>query len=207
MKKLCAVCGVLVALGVALSAQQVTFEVVNQTGVTLVFLYVSPEDATSWGLDRLGDSVLAPGGSITLTLRGAAAYDLRAIDENEQEIVVWGWRPTADQRLTLRPDSAGTGAAALASVGWLDIVNDTNYEIAEIYVVPRGRSTDAAESLLEDARLRVAERYRLRVAADELSSLIVDVVLVDVDGDRYVRKGVDLETATELRFTLSDIDL
>ncbi len=205
MKKLLVITGVLVGLSLVASAQQTTLEVVNETDATLYFLYISPEDATSWGLDWLGDRVLPTGDSIVLTVRSASGYDVRAIDENEREVVLWGWQPNGAQLLRLRMDSSEQPATDRASIDWLEVVNDTNYEIVGMYVTEPGGWSESANNLLGDSRLRVAERYRVRLAPEALPSLVVDVVLVDVDGDRYLRRQIDLETVTELRFTLSDL--
>lgn len=67
-----------------------TFTITNGTNYTIVYLYMSPTSQSTWGPDQLGSNVLSPGGSFTLTGIGCDAYDIRLVDEDEDECVVNG---------------------------------------------------------------------------------------------------------------------
>jgi hypothetical protein len=57
-----------------------SLEITNNTGGwDLMTVYVSPYGASGWGEDRLGDSTLTEGESVTLQLT-AGIYSIRAID-------------------------------------------------------------------------------------------------------------------------------
>jgi hypothetical protein len=77
------------ALAAPASAQDVTYELVNGTGLTLVYVYTSPVDVTSWGADVLGAEVLGPGEAGTVLIADGSAqcdYDLRFVFDDGQEL-------------------------------------------------------------------------------------------------------------------------
>ena len=206
----------LIAVVVAVSGQTAGFSVVNRTGATIYYLYASPSSADSWGEDLLGNSVLPEGGIARVRLRSAgASYDIRAVDANENEYIVWAWSPGDSRRVVLTTEafvgSRATAASAAASadaISWLTIVNDTNYDVAEVHVAPAGSSGwEAGEQILEDGELiHFGEDYRVDVDTDRYATYVYDVMLVDVDGDRYVKWDVNLELTTELVYTLDDLE-
>ena len=50
------------------SAQALTFDVVNNTGVTLVDVYVTPAETSHWGNDILPNNLFENGSTITVTI-------------------------------------------------------------------------------------------------------------------------------------------
>lgn len=50
------------------SAQALTFDVVNNTGVTLVDVYVTPAETNHWGKDILPNDLFENGSTITVTI-------------------------------------------------------------------------------------------------------------------------------------------
>ena len=63
-------------------AQQVNLRIVNNTGYTIWYLYVSPSSSGSWGSDLLGNTVLPSGSEFNLTVQNGVSYDIRLIDED-----------------------------------------------------------------------------------------------------------------------------
>jgi hypothetical protein len=59
-------------------------DVTNQTGYTIMYLYVSPASASSWGNDVLGSSVIGNGGTHRVDLSGHSSpmFDIRATDQD-----------------------------------------------------------------------------------------------------------------------------
>lgn len=71
-------------------AQDVAYELANDSGLTLMEFYTSPVDEGSWGDDLLGANVLASGEAGTVTLADGSAqcdYDLRFVFEDGSEMV------------------------------------------------------------------------------------------------------------------------
>ena len=50
------------------NAQALTFKIVNNTGVTLNNLYVTPSETTTWGNDILPQSMFDAGSTVTVTI-------------------------------------------------------------------------------------------------------------------------------------------
>ena len=59
-------------------------DVTNQTGYTIMYLYVSPTSSSSWGEDLLGNSVLSNGSTHRVNLNGHSSpmFDIKATDED-----------------------------------------------------------------------------------------------------------------------------
>lgn len=206
------IAAVLLLVCSVLSAQSTEIIFVNRTGATIYFLYASPSAADSWGADLLGRNVLAD----ETTFRGrlnsrAETYDVRAIDANDNEYIIWGWRPQDTGRVVLTTGAFVGGRAAAAStvaISWLTVVNDTNYDVREIFVVPaEATSWDEAEQLLPAGEtLHFREDFRLEIDVERYGTMVYHVKLVDVDGDSYVKRDVNLELATELVYSLDDLE-
>lgn len=50
------------------NAQALTYDVVNNTGVTLVDIFVSPAESNNWGNDILPNNLFENGSTITVTI-------------------------------------------------------------------------------------------------------------------------------------------
>ena len=70
-------------------AQDVQYELVNNSGLTLMEFYTSPASEGTWGDDILGANVLATGSTGTVTIAEGQAtcdYDLRFVFEDGSEM-------------------------------------------------------------------------------------------------------------------------
>lgn len=63
----------------------------NASYESLWYLYISPASASDWGQDQLGDSVIVPGASLTITDVPSGTYDLKAVTEDGSEAYVWSF--------------------------------------------------------------------------------------------------------------------
>lgn len=59
---------------------------INNTGVPIYYVYISPCSSSSWGDDQLGSNVVMPGNTWTWTMN-AGCYDLKAVDRDGREAV------------------------------------------------------------------------------------------------------------------------
>ncbi len=58
---------------------------INNTGMTICYLFVSPSTDSEWGEDRLGESgILDNGSDFTVRVQEAGSYDLLAVTENSE---------------------------------------------------------------------------------------------------------------------------
>jgi hypothetical protein len=78
--------------------------VTNQSKYEIQELYVSRSNTDDWGNDLLGDETIANGGQFVVRNLLPGTYDLKVVDEDEDECVVEGvdlasnytWRLTDD---------------------------------------------------------------------------------------------------------------
>jgi hypothetical protein len=80
----------LALLAVPALAQDVSYELINDSGLTLMEFYTSAVDEGTWGDDLLGANVLATGESGTVAIADGGAqcdYDLRFVFEDGSELV------------------------------------------------------------------------------------------------------------------------
>ena len=204
---------VLLAFARPLMGQNSEIIFVNETGATIYYLYASPVTADAWGEDLLGKTVLADGTRYRARLRSRGPYDIRAVDSNDNEYIIWDWNGRSGDQIAItrdafvgvdRRDSSDPSVFA-----WVDIINDTNYAVEQIIIVPAGSGRwQEGELMLSDEQIVFdGERYRLDLGSDAFDTLVYDIMIVDVDGDRYIKREVNLEITSELVFTLEDLEL
>jgi hypothetical protein len=58
------------------------FQVVNNSGLTVMQLFFSHASRSDWGVDQLGANVLPPGRAWNFTAANAGAYDFRVVYAN-----------------------------------------------------------------------------------------------------------------------------
>lgn len=64
------------------------FYLVNQTGVDIYNLYISPSDSDTWGDDRLGSMVLVAGANIRIIFNNwdETYWDIKITDQNGRSL-------------------------------------------------------------------------------------------------------------------------
>lgn len=81
-----------------------SLEVLNLSGSTICYLYMSPASQDSWGPDQLGSDVIDQGGRFTLNSIDPGVYDLRAETCGGQIVRRYGIRVYRDLEWTLYDD-------------------------------------------------------------------------------------------------------
>jgi hypothetical protein len=62
-------------------------EIINNSSVTICYVYISSSSSTEWGNDQLGsENVVAPGGAFTIHSIPPGTYDMRADDCSNNQI-------------------------------------------------------------------------------------------------------------------------
>lgn len=80
----------LVAAAAPAMAQDVAYELYNNSALTVMEFYTSPSNTDSWGGDILGAEVIPPGGSGVVTITDGSTecvYDILFVMEDGQELV------------------------------------------------------------------------------------------------------------------------
>jgi hypothetical protein len=60
----------------------------NQSSYTLISLYLSPTTSVQWGSDLLGEAVLEPGDRFEIGGIDCDTYDIRVVDEDDDECII-----------------------------------------------------------------------------------------------------------------------
>ncbi|MFN0247664.1 MAG: hypothetical protein ACKV2T_12330 [Kofleriaceae bacterium] len=65
-----------------------TLTIENESSYAFGEIYLSPEDAASWGQDLLGTDILAPGEVLELSGVACDIYDIRIVDDEGDDCVL-----------------------------------------------------------------------------------------------------------------------
>jgi hypothetical protein len=195
---------VVVLFGSAAFAQGPTVTVVNNTGYTISYLYVSSNTTEQWEEDVLGRKVLSNGSSFRLTLPGNGTYDFKAKDSDGDEYIKWNVVVRGNTTVTLTiADFQVASSNQTSSSTSVNVVNDTGYTIFYLYV-SSDDSTSWEEDVLDDDVLSTGEEVRVTLP----NSGIWDFKAIDKDGDEYFKHNIVINRGSSNRvvFRLSDMD-
>lgn len=116
-----------------------TLEISNESGIDVWYVYISPADADEWGDDWLGDDVIDDGETYTIESIPEGVYDVKAEDENHEEIaVVW----EADVEGNLTWDITGLSS--------FEVINDSDDAIYYLYISASDSTTWGDDWLGDD---------------------------------------------------------
>ncbi len=76
-------------LGSFTNADAQQLKIKNGSSYDIEYIYVSSSTDSSWGDDRLGSGILYSGGTTSIFLGGADYYDIKLIDEDGDECVMF----------------------------------------------------------------------------------------------------------------------
>ncbi|VVO43440.1 hypothetical protein [Pseudomonas fluorescens] len=98
---------VLAAAGLALLAMNAvasTINIENESSWEIHELYFAPSSQDDWGDDHLGEQVLKPGMSLTLTGVTAGKWDVRLVDEDKDECIVKNQKISSSETFSIGDD-------------------------------------------------------------------------------------------------------
>jgi hypothetical protein len=81
----------LVGANAAALAADYYVEITNNTGYTIMYMYVSPAKSDSWEEDVLGDETMSDGETRRVNLTGykSPMFDIRLVDEDGDKYTFW----------------------------------------------------------------------------------------------------------------------
>ena len=81
----------LLGMGAVAAAADFYLEIMNRTGFTIMYVYVSPAKSDSWEEDVLGSDTLPNGESRRVNLKGykSSVFDIRLVDEDGDKYTFW----------------------------------------------------------------------------------------------------------------------
>jgi hypothetical protein len=200
-------------LFVSLSAfAQDRVRILNNTGYTVYYVYISQTATSSWEEDVLGSDVLMNGNYVDVRLSYPLTvtnrYDIRLKDSDGDSYTKWDVliTPNAVVEFTMadldRRDSASRTPNGNPNIR---IVNNTGYTVYYVYVSQAAASNWGPDVMGSDVLgkgssvdlwlpypLNVTNRY--------------DIRLKDSDGDTYTKWNVLITPNAVIEFTFSDYD-
>lgn len=89
--RIAAVFAVLLMLCGQALARDYYVDITNRTGYTILYMYISPAESSSWEEDVLGNDVLRDGETKRVTLRGyrSPIFDIRLVDTDGDSYTFW----------------------------------------------------------------------------------------------------------------------
>ena len=121
-------------------AAKASIEVDNRSDWHIHQLFLSPSSSSDWGPDQLRDDVIMSGDRYTLSGIACDTYDVRIIDEDQDECVMSEIRLCkSNQRLSIDNDTLlscqnATENPTVASSGVVRINNRTMWDIYQLYL-------------------------------------------------------------------------
>lgn len=82
---------VLMLLSSVATAADYYVDITNDTGYTIMYVYVSPAKSTEWEEDVLGREVMSNGETRRITLRGyqSSVFDIKLVDTDGDSYTFW----------------------------------------------------------------------------------------------------------------------
>jgi len=88
----------------ASASDKISIKFTNKSDYSIHHIYLSESKENEWGPDQLGDGdadVIDPGESFTLTDISPNKYDVKIVDEDQDECVVGGVKVAANENVIL----------------------------------------------------------------------------------------------------------
>jgi len=202
------------------SSDRPTIKIVNNTGYTIYYVYVSPSSAEGWQNDVLEDEVMLTTEYINVTLPYPLShtnkYDIRLKDKDGDTYTKWNLTISPNQTIEFRISDLDTQQNTTPATSptpittgdrpSVRIFNKTGYTIYFLYISPS--STDGwGEDVLGDNSILHHNNYLDVRLAYPLSSVNkYDVKLEDNDGDTYTKWNVTITPNMTINFTIGDLD-
>jgi hypothetical protein len=188
--------------------------IVNNTGFTVYYVYISQTASTDWGADTLGSDVLSNGNSTNVRLPYALnvvnRYDIKLVDSDGDSYIKWNVPVTANAIITFTfSDYVSSGNRTNTNTNTdlprVTIVNNTGYTVYYIYI-SQTATTDWEEDVLGDDVLMNGESTNIRLSYPLNVANRYDIKLIDKDGDTYTKWNVLIAPNAPVVFTIIDLD-
>ena len=106
-------------------AEGATLEIINESGVDIWYIYISPSKSDSWGEDWLGDDIIRAGDTYVITGIPEGVYDVLVEDQDEGLLESW-WTV----------DFAGEMTRNVSAMASLEVTNHSGSPIHYLHISP-----------------------------------------------------------------------
>lgn len=190
--------------------------IVNNTGYTVYYVYMSQVASDDWGDDLMGSEVLSDGESVDIRLayplNVTNKYDIKLEDEDGDTYTRWDVLITPDSRIVftigdmdIDYDYESTSYSSTDNP-IVYVLNNTGYTVYYVYM-SQTASDDWGEDLMGDEVLLDGESVPIRLAYPLTVTNRYDIKLEDEDGDTYTLWDVLVSPDSTIEFTIGDLDL
>ena len=200
------------------AAQGPTITVTNDTGYTIMALYISDNNSDDWEDDVLGRKTLSDGDSFTVTLPENGTYDFKAVDEDEDDYIKWNVMVRGNTTITFTMDDFNEateledatdkvkteeGKPEPDGSTWVIVSNETDYDIYYLYI-SRGDADSWEDDILGTSQiLRAGKEVRVTLPGPG----VWDFMGEDTDDDQYSKTDITITRgANRVVFKNSDLD-
>ena len=187
--------------------------IVNNTGYTIWYVYVSATTNDSWGNDFLDDDeILENGASVTVNLPNPIntvnRYDIRLEDSDGDTYSKMNVQVSANSRIVFTFDDfdEDNNEAANFDGPPITIVNNTGYEIFYVYVSESTSDSWGRDRLGSNETIRNGASVSINLPHPINVAKRYDIRLKDSDGDTYTKMNVLVSANGRVVFTFDDYD-
>jgi hypothetical protein len=189
-----------------------TVRIVNNTGYTVYYVYISQIATDDWEEDVLGDDVLTDGHSVNISLKYPLdvtnRYDIKLEDEDGDTYTKWDVLISQGSTVEftigdLDVSSASDQSSTVSPV--VHIINNTGYTVYYVYV-SQSSADDWHEDVLEEDVLLDGQSVGVTLAYPLDVVNRYDIKLEDEDGDTYTKWDLLISPESNIEFTIGDLD-
>ncbi|MFZ0546156.1 MAG: hypothetical protein WAM60_11990 [Candidatus Promineifilaceae bacterium] len=164
--------------------------ITNNSGKTVCSVYVTLQDATEWGDERLGTEVLNQGDSKAIQVADGN-YRVRTNDCDGDLIAEYNdFEVDGSTSLTVEDRTVGSTLAAGGPAGTLSVVNNSSEDVCYVFVSPTDATSWGNDQLGDNEIVGPGESATLMVTAG-----LYDLQAADCDGNALAEQyDVDLNT-------------
>ncbi|MCL2067094.1 MAG: hypothetical protein FWG99_06480 [Treponema sp.] len=201
-----------VVLLAALPAQQnPSITIVNNTGYTVWYVYMSQTASNSWGNDLLkSDEILSDGTSVSLQLpfplNVVNRYDIRLEDSDGDTYTKMNVMVRANSAIVFTFDDIDEEAAESFDGPPVTIVNNTGYTIYYVYISKTTSDSWGSDRLGRSETISNGDSVSLQLPHPVAEVSRYDIKLEDSDGDSYTKMNVLVAANSRIVFTKDDMD-
>jgi hypothetical protein len=197
----------------ALSAQQnPSITIVNNTGHTIWYVYISLTTSDDWGSDRLGSGKTIPDGSsaslqLPSPINVVNQYDIGLKDSNGDIYTKFNVQVSANARIVFTSDDYDNDLTKANYSGpSITIVNNTGYTIWYVFISDSDSDSWGRDKLGDDETIPNGGSVSLQLPYPIDVENQYDIELQDSDGDTYTKYNVLVSANARIVFTFDDFD-
>ena len=191
-------------------------DITNNTGFTIYYVYISPQDADSWGEDLMDkDAVLEDGETLRFSVSDehTSIFDIKIEDTDGDYYTMEAVDLATVTEAVFTPMEMNQEPNELLSevtiigdggpiTGTYLIYNECGRDIVYIYIKKAEDDEWSKDILGENNILTNKGVFQIKIRA--LSAEIIDLKLEDKKGDTYTYQDIDLNTIKELTVRKED---